>query len=131
MTLLKTLRNYLVSLVTIDLILIGLSFLVSRFTDNIIYPADTVILALAFSAISLLTYVIFIKGQSKEPQSQTFHTLFSVGLKFLLELVLVLIWFIAAKKNALHDVIMFFVLYLALTLFLVFYILKILKDKTL
>jgi hypothetical protein len=130
-TFFKKLRNYLVSLVTIDLILIGLSFLVGRFTDIIIYPEDAIILVLAFSAISIITYVIFIKGQSKEPQSQTFHTLFSVGLKFLLELGLVLIWFIAAKKNALHDVIMFFVLYLALTLFSVFYILKVLKDKTL
>lgn len=131
MTFLKTLRKYLVSLVTIDLILIGLSLLVSRLTDIVIYPSNTIIVVLAFSAIAVITYIIFLKGQSKEPQSQTFHTMFAVGLKFLLELVLVLIWFIAAKKNALHDVIMFFVLYLALTLFSVFYILKVLKNKTL
>lgn len=114
-----------------DLLLIALSCVFVRLLALNIPCMDVVLLVLAFSTIALVTYIIFLIGQSKEPQSQTFHTLAAISLKLLLELVLVLIWFIAAKKNTLQDVIMFFVLYLALTLFSVIYILKILKAKML
>ncbi len=49
------------------------------------------------------------------------HTLVSVSLKFLLEIILALIWFVAAKKNSFTSVFIFFVIYLTLTLFSVIY----------
>jgi hypothetical protein len=50
-------------------------------------------------------------------------------VKFLLELGLVAIWFIVIKKTSLQSVLVFFVIYLTLTLFSIFIIFKTLKNK--
>jgi hypothetical protein len=105
-------------------------FLVSVAKLNLLYN-DVTILSLIFSIIVIITLFIFFRGQTKEPDSQTLHSLVSVSLKFLLELVLALVWFIVAKKTSLPSVLIFFVIYLTLTLFSVWIILKTLKNKSL
>jgi hypothetical protein len=92
---------------------------------------DIIILSPAFSIIVLITLVIFLRGQTKEPDSQTMHSLVAIGMKFLLELLLALIWFIVSKKTSLPSVLIFFVLYLTFTLFSIWFILKTLKNKAL
>jgi hypothetical protein len=92
---------------------------------------DIVILSTVFPLIAFTTLFIFFKGQSKEPDSQTLYILVALSLKFLLEIVFALIWFIVAKKTSLASVLMFFVLYLCLTLFSISVILKTLKNKVL
>jgi len=93
--------------------------------------SDIAIPSSVFSLITLITLIIFLRGQKKEPESQTLHSLVAISLKFLLELVLVLIWFIVAKKTSLPSVLIFFVIYLTLTLFSIWVILKTLKNKSL
>jgi hypothetical protein len=46
-------------------------------------------------------------------------------------MVLAFIWFIVAKKTSLPSVLIFFVLYLTLTLYSIWVILKTLKNKSL
>jgi hypothetical protein len=93
--------------------------------------SDIVILSTIFSLVAFITLFIFFKGQSKEPESQTLHILVAISLKFLMEIVFALIWFIVAKKTSLASVLMFFVLYLCLSVFSVGFILKTLKNKVL
>lgn len=97
---------------------------------NDFFP-DLVILSIVFTLISIISVYVFLRGQSKEPQSQTMHTLVSLGIKFLLELILALLWFIVAKKTSSQSVLMFFVLYLTFSLLLIFNVLKTLKNKAL
>jgi hypothetical protein len=59
------------------------------------------------------------------------HTLVAVSLKFLLDMILALLWFFISKKNSLTYVFLFFVLYLTFTLFTTIVILKILKYRSL
>jgi hypothetical protein len=92
---------------------------------------DIALLSVGFSAIAVITILIFLKGQTKEPDSQTFHTLVAISLKFLLELIFALLWFFNSKKNSFEGVLIFFVLYLALSLFSILTILKTLKNKAL
>jgi hypothetical protein len=92
---------------------------------------DIVFLSFFFSVVAFITLFIFFKGHSKEPDSQTLHILVAVSLKFLLEIAFALFWFIVAKKTSLESVLMFFVLYLCLTLFSMQVILKTLKNKAL
>lgn len=92
---------------------------------------EIVIVSTVFSAIALVTIIIFFRGQTKEPDSQTLHVLVAISLKFLLEIVFALIWLIVVKKTSLPSVLMFFVLYLALTLFTILIIVKTLKNKVL
>ncbi|MFA5817945.1 MAG: hypothetical protein WC854_01535 [Bacteroidales bacterium] len=118
-------------LLLLNILLLGTGyFLFSVEILNIFYR-DIAILSTVFSIIALITLVIFLRGQTKEPDSQTLHSLVSVSFKFLLELVLALVWFIVAKKTSLPSVLVFFVLYLAFTFFSILVILKTLKNKSL
>lgn len=92
---------------------------------------DIIISSTVFSLIAFITLLTFFKGQSKEPDGQTLYILVAISLKFLLDITFALLWFIVAKKTYLESVLMFFVLYLALTLFSISVILKTLKKKAL
>jgi hypothetical protein len=105
-------------------------FLVSIIKFDIIF-SDIVILTSLFSVIVVITLVIFLRGQNKDPDTQAIYTLLAVGLKLLLEMGLAILWFIVIKKTSLESVFIFFVIYLTLTLYSVWIILKTLKYKSL
>ena len=127
----KPLPKYILLLLFLNmLLLLAGYFLVSGFNINLLF-SNIVILTSVFSIIAFITLFIFIRGQTKDPESQTLHSLISVGLKFLLELVFALLWFFVAKKTSLSSVLTFFVLYLTLTLFSMLFILRTLKNKSL
>jgi hypothetical protein len=128
---LKQFHKYTLLLILLNFVLIGLGFvLISVYNLNLSF-VEIVILSSLFSIIAFISLSIFLRGQTKEPNSQTLHSLVSVSLKFLLEIVLALVWFIVTKKTSRASVLIFFVLYLSLTLFLLWVILKTLKNKSL
>ena len=88
----------------------GAGYLVNYFIHVDLDLSDIGILTVLFSFISLITIIVFLRGQAKEPDSQALHSLVSISLKFLMEMVLALIWFVIAKKTSLSSVLMFFVL---------------------
>jgi len=130
---LNLIRKYIFQLLVFNILLLStLYFLSSVLNLNLsLNLNEAFILSTVFSGISLITLLIFFMGQSKEPDSQTLYILVAVSLKFLLEIVFALIWLIVVKKTALSSVLMFFVLYLTLTLFTIFVIVKTLKNKVL
>ena len=130
---LNLIRKYIFQLLVFNILLLStLYFLSSVLNLNLsLNLNEAFILSTVFSGISLITLLIFFMGQSKEPDSQTLYILVAVSLKFLLEIVFALIWLIVVKKTALSSVLMFFVLYLTLTLFTIIVILKTLKNKVL
>jgi hypothetical protein len=128
---LKPLYKYIFFLVLLNILLAVTGYILLYVLDLTIPYPDILILTLVFSIIALVTLIIFLKGQIKDPESQTLHSMVAVSLKFLMELVLALIWFIVAKKTSLQSVILFFVIYLTLTLFSLSVILKTLKNKAL
>jgi len=128
---LRPIYKYILLLVLLNvLLLITTYFLVSIVKMNL-NLTDAFVLSPSFSAIAIITLFIFFKGLAKEPDNQTLYFLVALSLKFLLELLLVLLWFIVAKKTSLPSVLMFFVLYLSLTLFTLWVIMKTLKNKAL
>ena len=92
---------------------------------------DLLILSSVFTVIIIVCMIIFTKGQSKTSQSSLWYTFVSMGVKLLLEMILAILWFVVAKKNSMEIVLMFFILYLPFTLFLILTILKTLKKKSL
>jgi len=128
---LKPLYKYILLLLILNVFIAGSAYFLGTIHIITLLFTDIVILSLFFSIIAIITLIIFLRGQTKDPESQTLHSLVSVGLKFLLELVLALVWFIVAKKTSLDSVFAFFVIYLTLTLFSVLIILKTLKNKSL
>ena len=93
--------------------------------------SSVIFLTVSFALSSLLSLIVFFKGLSHEGNEQAMHTFFAVGIKFLAELFIALIWFVAAKKTTAEYILLFFVLYLAFSLFYIILILKTLKKKSL
>jgi len=127
----KGLLNYIILLCLLVLLIITAGSLLIKYTPVHLALNEIIILSFVFTVISLLVVFIFLRGQKRDPDSQTIHTMVSVILKFILELVIAMVWFFIAKKTALTSVILFFILYLAFTLFIIFVILNTLKNKSL
>lgn len=127
----KGLPNYIILLCLFALLIIIAGFFLVKFTSVDLVLNEIIILAFLFAVVSSLVLFIFLRGQKREPDSQTIHTMVSVILKFVLELSIALIWFFITKKTAAASVILFFILYLAFTLFTIFIILNTLKSKSL
>jgi uncharacterized membrane protein AbrB (regulator of aidB expression) len=104
--------------------------MISVFNLNLKF-ASVLLLSLFFTLISSAVLSVFMTGQKKNPESQAIHTLSATGIKFLLELVLAFLWFFVGKKSGLPDLLLFFVLYLAFTLFSILIISKELSNKKL
>jgi len=128
---LKQVYKHVLSLIVLEVIILLVSYiLISVFNLSLIFR-EIAILTTVFSVIALLTLFIFFKGQTKTSDSQTLHILVAISLKFFLEMIFALLWFLVVKKCYKESVLMFFVLYLTLTLFTIQIILKTLKNKVL
>ena len=127
----KPIYKYVLLLTLINVLLIFAGYLLVSLVKLNLHFIDIVILSPVFSIISLITIIIFFRGQTKEPDSQTFHSLVAISLKFLLEIAFALIWFIFAKKTYLTSILMFFVLYLTLSMYSLLIIVKTLKNRSL
>ena len=127
----KPIFKNIVILLVFNALLLLAGFVITTFVKVDIHFYDTPVVSIVFSAIAIITISIFFKGQTREPESQTLHSLVALSLKFLLELIFALLWFFVAKKTSLESVLIFFVLYLALSLFSITVIVKTLKNKAL
>ena len=127
----KPLHKNILWLILIESLILAGGLVLSSVHDPGFDFAGIAVLSVSFALLSLLTLFIFFRGQKKDPQSQTIHLLVAMGIKFIAELVLALIWFFVAKKSGLASVMLFFVLYLAFTLYSVLVVLKVLKYKPL
>ena len=127
----KLIYKYILLFVLLNILLLITAYLLSTIASINLRLHDALILLPVFSIISVITLIIFCKGETKEADRQTLHILVAVSLKFLLEIIFALVWFIVIKKTALPSVLMFFVLYLTLTLFTLGVMLITLKNKAL
>jgi len=112
------------------LIIITGSLLLSLTGINLLLK-EILILTLAFSVITAISLFVFSKGSDKDPGSQNLHLLSAISIKILLEMVLALLWFFNGKKSGAASLILFFVLYLAFSLFSIILMLNTLKNKSL
>jgi hypothetical protein len=123
-------KNYrLIALLIFSVFILILGLILNTIVKLNIRLEDLNILLVVFAFISFITLTVFFKGQRKEPDSQTMHTLVAIGIKFLLEMLFALVWFIIAKKSSLPFVLLFFVLYLSFTFYTITIILKTLKYQ--
>ena len=100
-----------------------------------IYPfvfnsSDIYFLTGGFTIIALTALLIFFAGYVKNAEKSVFSTFVAIGVKMLLSFVFALIYFVVLKNKGPGSVILFFVLYLGFTLFVVFTFISILKKKS-
>lgn len=108
-----------------------LLFLIADKISPGLVPLDKAVLLLsAFALVSLTALVIFFLGSVKNPERSVFMTLIALGVKMLLSFVLAMLWFLVFKNRETDSVLLFFILYLGFTLFVVLSFLRVLKRKT-
>ena len=123
--------KYIFAIIALGFGIAGIGSLILLLLGAENYLSDLLILSAVFTVIIIVCFVIFFKGLSKAPSDGLLYTGVSIGLKLLLEIILVIFWFVVAKKSSIEMVLMFFIIYLPFTLFLILTILKTLNKKSL
>jgi len=131
MCLLKPLAKSLFLLALLEIIVLTAGFIITAYLNVGPDYTEIVTVSAVFTVIALLVLLVFFRGQQKEPANQTIHTMTAISIKFLAELIFAFIWFFTGKKTGISSIILFFVLYLAFTLFSIMILLKTLKSKSL
>lgn len=90
---------------------------------------DVAIVSLCFFFINVLSFMIAQCGVDEEAKKSGILILASFGCKFVGELIFALVWFLFLKKIGAMSLLLFFLIYLAFTMFWVISTLKSLKTK--
>ena len=102
--------------------------LISRFGAEISTTAFLITLA-SVTLVNLLTYLVMYAGIQKNSKEGVVYMLGGIGVKFLLYLLFILLFWIATKNLSKPFIITFFALYLVFTFFTAGHLLKLLKNK--
>ncbi len=124
------LRPYIYLLLFSGMILV-LLIIIRRIFPDAILPGTIFPLLSGFTLISFIVLLMFLSGVRKGPEKSVILTLAAISVKMLLSFVLALIFFIGLKNREMASVLLFFVLYLMFTFFVVFTFLSILKKSEL
>ena len=88
-----------------------------------------IISLLCITLINFLTFLVMSRGVNKENRDGVVYMMGGIGLKFLLYLAYILVFWGLTKNLSKGFIITFFALYLIFTFFLAESLLKILKNK--
>ena len=127
----KQFKRYILFLILFEISVLGIGFLVTEIADINLQFSEIAALSGIFTILTSLLLLIVFRGLSGDAGRRTLHILVAIGLKFIVELVFAFLWFFVGKKIELSSVLLFFVLYLAFTLFSTLVILKTLNYKSL
>ena len=123
----KQLVNLAILAIILSLAALGIRFghpwLIDRTSVALLVPS--------FYIITSLALVIFNAGQAKPADAASLYSLAAMGIKFFLSAVLALIYFALLKNSGTSFVLLFFILYLAFTVYLIRVIVKALKTRSL
>lgn len=109
------------------LIILGL-ILIPRFHTGLSMNSYFITLAVV-TGISLASYCAISIGTKKQGSVQMVYVLLGIGMKFLLYLLYILIYWLVIKKLEIPFIITFFILYLIFTAFLAVHLYKVLKNN--
>jgi hypothetical protein len=125
----RALKQYLL-LILYSLLIVAILLSVNGISELHIPLKDLLLLTGGFTIISLTALMIFFFGQNSNPEKNVFSTLTALGVKMLLSFILALLFFVVFKNRETGSVILFFVLYLAFTVFVFLTFLRIIKQKS-
>jgi|GEM_PF-2519253 len=125
-----SLLNSSLRLLIICLISFFILFILKIFPDLALPYKDGIYIISGAFLISLLINYIFTRGFNKDRKNFLSYTLIAISLKFLLYLILILIYYFLLKKFSWQFVLTFFIIYLLFTSYLLFsFIRKLKKTK--
>jgi len=81
------------------------------------------------TTVNLITYLVMYTGVHKNSKEGVVYMLGGIGVKFLLYLLFILLYWIVTKNLSKPFIVTFFALYLVFTFFTAGHLLKLLKNK--
>jgi hypothetical protein len=123
-----TLKNFLL-LILLALAFLSAGLITGYFYTSLVNLTTLCIVVPVFFFISALSLAIFFNAHKRNPDGKIVSTFVALSLKTLLCLVFALIIFLVFKKKDSGTVILFFIIYLGFTLFVVFSMLNTLKKS--
>jgi len=79
--------------------------------------------------VNLITYLVMVTGIQKKSKEGAVYLLGGIGIKFLLYLLFILLFWIVTKNLSKAFIITFFAVYLVFTFFTAGHLFKLLKNK--
>lgn len=117
-------------LLILFLLMILLVIVINASNPSLINPTHSLLLTGGFALTAFISLLIFFNGQQLAPEKSVFMTLIALGVKMLLTFVLALLFVAVFKNNQTGSVILFFILYLAFTVFVFLTIFSVLKKRS-
>ena len=122
--------RYYLRLLALSLIFVILVITLERLYPSLYDITDALWLTAGFTLAALSSLLIFFNGFFSDREKSVFLTLIAMGVKMLLSFVLALLYLLVFKNDAIGAIILFFILYLAFTVFVVFTFTGVLKEKS-
>ena len=115
------------TLITLIFLFIGLILIPAKISG---ISLNQFLLTLGFYFIvNQVVLYLFFKGKKKDPKKSVLYTFSAVSAKFLFYLLFIVIYYLVTKNLSTGYIIVFFILYLAFTLFTALVIVKALKTN--
>jgi len=121
--------RYIWQILILSSVLLILGILVIPSISIQISLNEYMVTLLAITLINLTAYLVMTSGIQKSNRDGVVIVLSGIGLKFLLYLIYILIFWLVTKNLLKPFIITFFALYLVFTLLLAGHLLKLLKNK--
>jgi len=121
--------RYIWQILILSSVLLILGILVIPSISIQISLNEYMVTLLAITLINLTAYLVMTSGIQKSNRDGVVIVLSGIGLKFLLYLIYILIFWLVTKNLLKPFIITFFALYLVFTLMLAGHLLKLLKNK--
>ncbi len=120
---------YLWKLLVLTSLLLLLGILVIPKIDIDLSVQAYIITLFSFTFINFITFMVMSRGSHKQNREGIVYIMGGIGLKFILYLVYILVFWGVTKNLSKGFIVTFFALYLIFTFFLAGNLLKILKNK--
>ncbi len=122
--------RYYLRLLALSLVSVILIIAIDKLLPSLFDTAAAVLLAAGFTLAAFISLLIFFNGFYADREKSVFLTLIALGVKMLLSFVLALLFLLVFKNDSIGSIILFFVLYLAFTVYVVFTFTSVLKKKS-
>jgi len=122
--------RYYIRLLALSVIFILIVIFLGRSLPLLFDLPDAIFLTAGFTASAFISLLIFFNGFYSDQEKSVFLTLISLGVKMLLSFVLALLFLLVFKNDTIGSIILFFVLYLAFTVYVVLTFTSVLKKKS-
>jgi peptidoglycan/LPS O-acetylase OafA/YrhL len=122
--------RYYIRLAALFLVLVALIIALGIIYPGLLNTAPAVLLATGFAFAAFISLLIFFNGFFADSEKSVFMTLIALGVKMLLSFVLALLFLLVFKNDSTGSLILFFILYLAFTFYVILTFTGVLKKKS-